>query len=320
MVPGRLWNETTVTVLVTGGAGFIGSHIVDQLLAHGQEVAVLDNFSTGRPENLDHRARVYRLDLRDQRLASILERERPKVVCHHAAQANLRRSVTDPVFDAQVNILGSVHLFESCRRTGVERIVFASSGGAIYGDTPVVPTPEDHAPRPASPYGIAKLAVEHYLTCWQNLHGGSAISLRYANVYGPRQDPYGEAGVVAIFARRMIDQDQPVVNGDGEQTRDFVYVTDVAEAVMCALERREVVGAFNIGTGVETSVNRIFRRLRSLAGVGVEERHGPPMPGEQRRSALDISLAKRHLRWSPQVSLDEGLARTLEFFRRSDRD
>ncbi len=308
---------TVINVLVTGGAGFIGSHIVDRLLALGHVVAVVDNFSTGRPEHLDPRARVHRLDLRDQRLARVFDTERPGIVCHQAAQANLRRSVTDPLFDAQVNILGSLHLLECCRRFGVGRIIFASSGGAIYGDSAPLPTPEDHLPRPASPYGIAKLAVEHYLACWQNLYGGSTLSLRYANVYGPRQDPYGEAGVVAIFTRLMLESGQPVINGDGEQTRDFVYVGDVADAVIRAIERREVTGALNIGTGVETSINDLFRRLMGLTRAGVKELHGPPKPGEQRRSALDISLAKRQLGWSSQVSLDEGLALTLEFFRSS---
>ncbi len=285
-------------------------------MAAGHTVSVVDNFSTGRREHLDPRARVHRLDLRDQRLADVFDAERPHVVCHQAAQANLRRSVTDPVFDAQVNILGSLHLFECCRRFGVERIVFASTGGAIYGDTTVLPTPEDHPARPAAPYGVAKLAVEHYLACWQALSGGSAVSLRYANVYGPRQDPLGEAGVVAIFARRMLEGSQPVINGDGEQTRDFVFVGDVAEAVLRAIERREVTGALNIGTGVEMSINELFRRLLALTGARVAERHDPAKPGEQRRSVLDASAAKRHLGWSPQVPLDEGLALTAEFFRR----
>ncbi len=317
MVPVGPREGTVINVLVTGGAGFIGSHIVDRLLALDHTVTVVDNFSTGRSEHLDSRAHVHRVDLRDQRLADVFRAERPEVVCHQAAQANLRRSVADPVFDAQVNILGSLHLFECCRRFEVERIVFASSGGAIYGDTAVLPTPEDHLPRPASPYGIAKLAVEHYLACWQSLHGGTAISLRYANVYGPRQDPYGEAGVVAIFASRMLDRIQPVINGDGEQTRDFVYVADVADAVLRALERREVTGALNIGTGVETSINDLFRRVRELTGVEVEKLHGPPKLGEQRRSVLDVAWAKRHLGWSPQVSLEEGLTLTVESFRRS---
>ena len=302
---------------MTGGAGFIGSHLVDRLVALGHRVSVVDNFSTGRFEHLHPHARVYRLDLRDQRLAGVFEAERPQVVCHQAAQANLRRSVADPVFDAQVNVVGSLHLFECCRRFQVERIIFASSGGAVYGDTAVLPTPEDHPPRPASPYGIAKLAVEHYLACWQSLSGGPTVSLRYANVYGPRQDPNGEAGVVAIFADRMLNGRQSMINGDGEQTRDFVYVGDVCEAVLRLFERREVTGALNIGTGVETSVNTLFRCLRDLIGTAAPELHGPPQPGEQRRSALDISLAKRHLGWSPQVSLGEGLALTVESFRRS---
>lgn len=305
--------------LVTGGAGFIGSHLVDRLLAAGHDVAVVDNLVVGRAERVRPPARLHRIDLRDPGLADVLEAERPEVVFHQAAQTDLRRSVADPVFDAQVNVIGSLNLLEACRRAGVRRIVFASSGGALYGDTEVIPTPEGHPARPTSPYGIAKLAVEHYLACWQALHGIGAVSLRYANVYGPRQDPLGEAGVVAIFAHRMLRGEVPVINGDGEQTRDYVYVDDVVEANLQVLERPEVSGPLNIGTGLETTVITLFHRLRELTGARVQERHGPPKAGEQRRSGLDISLAKRLLGWTPRVGLAEGLARTVESFRR-ERD
>jgi len=308
-----------VRLLVTGGAGFIGSHLVDRLVADGHEVAVVDNLASGRAERVRPPARLHPIDLRDRRLAEVLEAERPEVVFHQAAQTDLRRSVADPVFDAEVNVLGSVNLLEASRRAGVRRVVFASSGGAIYGETETLPTPEDHPTRPASPYGVAKLAVEHYLACWQGLYGIGTVSLRYANVYGPRQDPFGEAGVVAIFAHRMLGGEPPLINGDGEQTRDYVYVDDVVEANLHALERPEVSGPINIGTGIETTVNVLFHRLRELTAARVPERHGPPKAGEQRRSGLDPTLAKRLLGWSPRVGLVEGLARTVESFRR-ERD
>lgn len=305
--------------LVTGGAGFIGSHLVDRLVGAGHEVAVVDNLATGRAERVRPPARLHRVDLRDPGLADVLDTERPEVVFHHAAQTDLRRSVADPAFDAEVNVVGSVNLLEACRRVGVRRIIFASSGGAIYGETEIIPTPEDHPTLPASPYGVAKLAVEHYLVCWQALYGIGAVSLRYANVYGPRQDPLGEAGVVAIFAHRMLQGEGPVINGDGEQTRDYIYVDDVVEANLRVLERPEVSGPINIGTGLETTVNALFHRLRGLTGAAVPERHGPPKAGEQRRSGLDAALAKRLLGWTPQVNLAEGLARSVEHFRR-ERD
>jgi len=308
-----------VRLLVTGGAGFIGSHLVDRLVAGGHEVAVVDNLDTGRAERVRPPARLHRVDLRSPRLAEVLAAERPEVVFHQAAQTQLRRSVDDPVFDAGVNVVGSLNLLEACRRVGVRRVIFASSGGAIYGDTEALPTPEDHLPRPASPYGVAKLAVEHYLACWQGLYGIGTVSLRYANVYGPRQDPFGEAGVVAIFAHRMLRGEPPLINGDGEQTRDYVYVDDVVEANLRVLEHPEVSGPLNIGTGLETSVNALFHRLRELTAAAVPERHGPPKAGEQRRSGLDVSLAKRLLGWTPRVGLAEGLARTVEHFRR-ERD
>lgn len=303
-------------ILVTGGAGFIGSHVVDRYVAQGHRVAVVDNLSTGREQYVNPRVTLYVADIRSRRLALIFEAERPEVVNHHAAQMDLRRSVVDPGFDAQVNILGTLNLLECARRSGVKRLLFASTGGAIYGDGAPPPTPEDHPTRPASPYGIAKLAGEHYLACWEALYGIRTLALRYANVYGPRQHPAGEAGVVAIFAHRLVTGSVAVINGDGEQTRDYVYVDDVAEANLRALERHDLSGAVNIGTGAETSVNDLFRQLARAAAVKVEARHGPPKPGEQRRSALDSSLAKRLLGWTPRVGLDEGLRRTVDYLKR----
>ncbi len=300
-------------ILVTGGAGFIGSHVVDRYVAEGHQVTVVDALVSGRREFINPAARLYLADIRSPRLAEVFEAERPEVVNHHAAQAEVRRSVADPVLDASINVLGALNLLICCRRFGVGRVIYASTGGAVYGDTTVLPTPEDHPTRPASPYGISKLTVEHYLTCWGVLYEMSGLALRYANVYGPRQNPLGEAGVVAIFARRLLRGEPAIINGDGRQTRDYVYVGDVAEANLRALEQPEATGTLNIGTGVETSVLDLFQRLQRIAGGG-EARHGAPKPGEQRRSVLDITLAKRLLGWTPRVTLDEGLRRTVEHF------
>lgn len=306
-------------ILVTGGAGFIGSHVVDAFVAAGHEVAVVDNLATGNLAWVNRKARFHTSDLRSARLAEVFDAERPEVVAHLAAQAAVGRSVSDPVFDASVNILGGLNLLECCRRFGVRRVIYSSSGGAGYGDTDVIPTPEEHPSLPASPYGITKVAMEHYLAAWQAIHGISAVSLRYANIYGPRQNPQGEAGVMAIFCHRLLTGQTPVINGDGEQTRDYVYVEDVAAANLLALERPDVTGGVNIGTAVETSVNDLYARLRQAAGVAVQAVHGPPRPGEQRRSCLAAARAARLLGWRPTVSLDEGLKRTVDFFRKEPR-
>lgn len=304
-------------ILVTGGAGFIGSHVVDTFVAAGHRVAVVDDLSTGKRAQVNREARLHVVDLRSDRLAHVFESERPEVVVHLAAQAAVRRSVSDPVFDASVNILGGLNLLDCCRRFGVSRFIYSSSGGAGYGDTEVIPTPEEHPTHPASPYGITKVAIEMYLRAWAPLFGIRGVSLRYANVYGPRQDPEGEAGVVAIFCHRLLTGQTPIINGDGEQTRDYVYVGDVAAANLRALEHPEVVGCVNIGTGIETSVNELYRSLALVAGLETRAEHGPPKPGEQRRSCLNPALAKRCLGWAPTVSLHDGLHRTLEFFRRA---
>lgn len=302
-------------VLVTGGAGFIGSHIVDRLLPREHEVVVVDNLSTGRREFVNPRAKLCVADIRSPHLAEVFEAERPDAVIHQAAQAEVRRSVEEPTLDADVNIRGTLNLLLCCQRFKVTRVVYASTGGAVYGDTETLPTPEEHPTRPASPYGISKLVAEHYLACWRALYAVSGVALRYANVFGPRQNPLGEAGVVAIFAHRLLRGEPVTINGDGEQTRDYVYVEDVAEANLRALERPEIGAAVNIGTGIETSVNVLLQRLERVAGVSGEARHGPAKPGEQRRSVLDPSAAKRLLGWTPQVPLDEGLRRTLAYFK-----
>lgn len=300
-------------ILITGGAGFIGSHVADRLLAAGHDILIVDNLSHGREENLPAESRFYRLDIRDSAARDLITTERPDVICHFAAQMDVRHSVADPVDDASINILGLLNLMEGARTAGTRRIIFASTGGAIYGEADIVPTPEDYPARPLSPYGVAKLSSEVYLEYYRQIHGIEYVALRLANVYGPRQDPYGEAGVVAIFSERMLRNEQPIINGDGFNTRDYVYIDDVVEATLLALQMPSS-GVFNVGTGVETTVNEIFQRLRRLTGADVKEIHGPPKPGEQRRSVLD-SGRLRAFGWKPQVDLEEGLRRTVDFFR-----
>jgi UDP-glucose 4-epimerase len=300
-----------VKVLVTGGAGFIGSHVVDRCLEAGHTVTVVDDLSSGRREHVQPAASFHPVDIRSSPLRDVFRAESPEAVIHLAAQASVGRSVADPLLDAEINVLGSVNLLERCREGAVRRIVYVSTGGAGYGDTEVIPTPEDHPSRPISPYGVSKVAAELYLGCWEALHGLSGIVLRLANIYGPRQSPHGEAGVVAIFTERLLRGEPCVINGDGLQTRDFVYVSDVADAALLALETPAATGPVNIGTGIETSVVTLFARLRAAAGGRGEARHAPAKPGEQRRSLLDPSRARRLLGWSPRVTLDEGLRRTL---------
>ncbi len=301
-------------ILVTGGAGFIGSHVVDTFIGAGHDVALVDNLTTGAARWVNPRARLHEVDLRGARLARVFETERPEVVAHLAAQASVGRSVTDPTFDASVNLMGGLGLLDCCRRFGVRRIIYSSSGGAGYGDTDVVPTPETHPTVPISPYGITKVAMELYVAAWSGIFGISTISLRYANIYGPRQNPQGEAGVIAIFCHRLLTGQTPIVNGDGEQTRDYTYVEDVASANLKALEHPEVTGPVNVSTGVETSVNALYGALVKAAGSKVEADHGPARPAEQRRSCLNPALAGRALGWKPTVSLPEGLGRTFRFF------
>ena len=303
-------------VLVTGGAGFIGSHVVDRLLADGHAVDVVDNLATGRRERVPGAVRLHVCDLRDARLDTVVAAAQPGTVVHVAAQAAVSRSVTDPRFDASVNVLGTIALLEACRRAGVRRVVYTSTGGAAYGDTDVLPTPEDHPLRPASPYGVSKTTAERYLECWAGLTGGRALTLRLANVYGPHQDPAGEAGVIAIFSSRLLAGDPCLVNGDGEQTRDYVYASDVADAVARAVASPDVAGVANIGTGAETTVNELYRRLARLTGVSRAAEHAPARPGEQRRSVLDAARAKALLGWTATVSLDEGLMKTVTWFQK----
>jgi UDP-glucose 4-epimerase len=301
-------------VLVTGGAGFIGSHVADRLLADGHEVVVLDDLSTGHIESLPPKARFYQMELGSPWLAEMFRIERPEAVVHQAAQASVRRSVEDPVFDAGINVLGTAALLQASVDHGVRRFLFASTGGAIYGDTDQVPTPEDAPAVPVSPYGASKLAAEVYLRTFHALHRLSYAALRYANVYGPRQDPHGEAGVVAIFSQRLLAGESAVINGDGKQTRDFVYVGDVADANARAIVS-DAVGSFNVGTGVETDINRIFTILKQLTGSSQPEAHAPARAGEQRRSVVDPSKIGSVMRWRPRTPLEAGLSETVRYFR-----
>lgn len=306
-------------ILVTGGAGFIGSHVVDRFVELGHEVTVFDNLSSGRREFVNPRARLVVADLTD---AAAIERcvaeVRPEVVDHHAAQIDVRHSVDDPIHDARTNILGALALLQSCTRHGVRKFVYASTGGALYGEGRVLPATEAHPVNPESPYGVSKHTVEHYLYLWKLLHGLDYTVLRYPNVYGPRQNPHGEAGVNAIFIGLMLDGKRPRIFGTGEQVRDYVYVGDVVEANALALERAsgEMV---NIGTGLGTSVNDIVRELNHVLGTGLEPIYEAPRAGEVQRIYLDATRAGQVLGWAPRVNFTEGLRRTVEWSRAAAR-
>jgi len=301
-------------VLVTGGAGFIGSHVVDLFLENGYEVVVVDDLSTGRMSNLNPAARFYQMDIRSPEILQIFEREQPDFVDHHAAQMDVRRSVVDPLFDADVNVRGSINLIEAARKTGVKRFVYISTGGAVYGEPEYLPCDESHPINPICPYGASKHTVEHYLYMYQYNYGMDYSVIRYPNVYGPRQDPHGEAGVVAIFTGLMLDGKQAYVNGDGLQERDFTYVGDCARANLLAVEKAQGSGIYNVGSGEPTNVNEIFDRLKAIIGYPLERLHAPAKLGETRKIYLDASKARRELGWEPAVSLDEGLGRTVEYF------
>ncbi len=301
-------------ILVTGGAGFIGSHVAEALQAQGHAVHVLDDLSSGTPEHVPEGTVFHEMDVRDAAVEALWAQERFDVLVHHAAQMDVRRSVADPRFDADVNVLGLLNLMEAGRRNGLRRVIFASTGGAIYGEPDYAPQDEAHPMRPLSPYGITKLTTEHYLFYYEQQYGIRYVALRYANVYGPRQNPHGEAGVVAIFARRLLEGRQPVIYGDGRQTRDYVFVGDVVRANLAALAYDGPSGAFNVGTAVETDVNTLFRLLRDRLDARCQEVHAEAKPGEQRRSVLGFDKARRLLGWTPLVALDEGLGRTADWF------
>jgi UDP-glucose 4-epimerase len=300
-------------VCVTGGAGFIGSHVANALLAQGHRVLIVDDLSSGRKENIPAAAEFHQLDIRSPEAASLVRDSGVEVLVHHAAQMDVRRSVADPVHDASVNVVGTLNLLEAGRRGSLKQVVFASTGGAMYGEQERFPADEEHPARPLSPYGVAKLSVERYLYFYQVEYGIDAVALRYANVYGPRQNPHGEAGVVAIFLDRLLSAKEALINGDGLQTRDYVFVEDIVADNLAVLGRPGF-SIYNVGTGRETTVVDLYRILADAVGVARPASHGPAKAGEQRRSVITSDLLAMDLGLRPGVRLEEGLRRTAAWF------
>jgi UDP-glucose 4-epimerase len=301
-------------VLITGGAGFIGSHIADAYVAAGHDVLVVDDLSSGHAENVPAAARLEEIDIREPAVASVVQRFRPDVINHHAAQMNVRVSVDDPCLDAEINVLAMVRILQAGKDCGVSKFIFASSGGTVYGDPDRIPTDESQATHPICPYGVSKLAGEHYLHYFRATFGIPYVAFRYANIFGPRQDPHGEAGVIAIFCKRLLRGEDVTIFGDGLQTRDYVFVGDVVRANVRGLET-DYVGAVNIGTGVETDVVTLYERVAAQVERPGKAVHADAKEGEVRRSCLDASRAREVLGWRPESDLDAGLAATVDFFR-----
>jgi UDP-glucose 4-epimerase len=301
-------------ILVTGGAGFIGSHIVDAYVAGGHQVVAIDDLFTGHAKNVNPGARFHEMDVRDAALQELFAEERFEVVNHQAARGNVRASMEDPMVYADVNVRGGVNLLECARKTGVRKFIYSSTGGCVYGEPEYLPADEKHPIHPRDPYGASKASFELYLPVFEMNYGLKYTILRYPNVYGPRQDPFGEAGVVSIFIGQMLRGLQPVINGDGEQLRDYVFVEDVVRANVTALTKGDA-GTFNVGWGKGTSVNQIFHALKRILDSDVPEVHGPPKLGEVGRTYLRSDQARDVLGWVPQVDLDEGLQRTADFFK-----
>jgi UDP-glucose 4-epimerase len=307
-----------MNILVTGGAGFIGSQIADAYVEAGHNVIITDNMSTGVKEFINPKAKFYELDIRGEKLSEVFEKHKIDVINHHAAQIDLRKSVEDPKFDVDVNVIGSINLLQNAVKYGVKKFIFASTGGAIYGEHDYFPADEKHPTRPYAPYGINKNTIEKYLFYYNHVYGLNYIVFRYANVYGPRQNPFGECGVVAIFTDKMLKGTLPLINGDGKQTRDYVYVGDVVKANVLALNAKGPA-IYNIGTSVETDVNYIFGKVNEYAGTGFKENHGPPKKGEQRRSVLSYEKIKKELSWEPGVDMAKGLELTIDYFKKHKR-
>ncbi|RPI18570.1 MAG: SDR family NAD(P)-dependent oxidoreductase [Ignavibacteriae bacterium] len=303
-----------MNILVTGGAGFIGSNIADAYIKEGHNVIIVDNMSTGVKEYINPKAKFYEMDVRDENISKIFEENKIDVINHHAAQIDLRKSVENPKFDIEVNVMGSVNLLQNAVKYNIGKFIFASTGGAIYGEHDYFPADEEHPIRPYAPYGINKLSVEKYLFYYNHVYGLNYCVFRYANVYGPRQNSHGECGVIAIFTDKILKGQQPLINGDGEQTRDYVFVEDVVRANVAGLKTTEPK-TYNIGTTKETTVNYIFNKLNEFAGTSFEEKHGPEKKGEQRRSVLSYEKIKRELGWEPKVFMEEGIEKTVKFFK-----
>jgi UDP-glucose 4-epimerase len=303
-----------MNVLVTGGAGFIGSNLADALLESGHNVTIIDNLSTGRRRNLPFKAQFHEIDIVSPTVDMIFEKGKFQIMFHLAAQMDVRKSVADPGFDAETNIMGGINLLQAAVKHKVRKVIFSSTGGAIYGEQEEFPATENHAANPVSPYGVTKLAFEKYLFFYNFQHGLSYVSLRYANVYGPRQNSEGEAGVVAIFCKKFLSGEKAIINGDGLQTRDFVFVDDVVQANLLAMNFESSM-AFNVGTGIETDINTIFEKIKTCAGSKQERINLAPKPGEQRRSCISCDKIKRYMGWSPSVNLDQGIERTVAYFK-----
>ncbi len=307
-------------ILVTGGAGFIGSHLIDALIKKNHRVFVIDNLSTGFKKNVNPKAKFHKTDLTDhKKIEAIIKKGKPEVIFHLAAQIDVRKSVADPVFDANSNILAGINLIKLASQYKVKKFIFSSTGGAIYGDTKNRPTGEKESEWPLSPYGIAKLTIDKFLNYYREIHGLNSVSLRYGNVFGPRQNPHGEAGVVAIFLNKMFRGEQPVINGDGRQTRDYVFVEDVVNANLLALKNFQKTGIYNVGAGKETDVNQLFREINRHFGDKFKESHGSAKIGEQKASCLSFAKIKKNFGWSPKTNFPNGIRKTFEWFRENGK-
>ena len=309
-------------ILLTGGAGFIGSHVTDELIAKGNDVVIIDNLSTGFEYNINPKAKFVKTDITDfKKIENIFVEESPEIIYHFAAQIDVRKSVSDPLFDAETNIMGTLNLIKLSSDFKIKKFIFSSTGGAIYGDTDVRPTPENHPEWPLSPYGIAKLATDKFLNYYNEIFGLKYVSLRYGNVYGPRQNPHGEAGVVAIFLNKMLKGEQPIINGDGDQTRDYVYVEDVVKANILALEKENIdkVGIYNVGTSIEISVNDLFKEINKNFDNKYKEVHGPAKLGEQKTSCLNYEKIKKDMNFIPKTDFSEGIKETYKWFLLNNR-